>query len=242
MMRTPYLLTLTFALACTAKSDGSTTDETATDPASDATSGDESTIGTQTTGPDTPTSTTGDTTTDDATTSDTTTGDATTGGTEDAVCAALCAHEVECDSPFAESCLEDCAQARAIAAYPGEACLALQDEVFACQTATSCEELLDPGASACEAENWAMISDACTSEQCDAYAARLLECNFIDEDWQISRAYECTYFVAEASLVSAACLEATEASIACVPGLTCEQIDAGEGCEAEEQASDEACL
>ncbi|MBZ5708130.1 hypothetical protein [Nannocystis pusilla] len=231
-MRTPYLLTLTLALACTAKGDGSTTDETTTDPASSTTSDDPSTTGTPTTGPDAPTSSTGDATT----------GDATTGGVEDAICAALCAHEVECDSPFAEGCLENCAQARAIAAYPGEACLALQDEIFACQTAASCQELLDPGASPCEAENNALISDACTSEQCDAYAARLFECNFIDEDWQISRAYECTYFVAEASLVSAACLEATEASIACVSGLTCEQIDAGDGCDAEEQASDEACL
>lgn len=242
MMRTLYFLTLTLALACTAKGDGSTTDETTTGPSSDATSGDASTAGTPTTGPDASTTATGDANTDDTTTADTTTSDTTTGGTEDAVCAALCAHRVECDSPFAEGCLEDCMEARAIAAYPGEACLALQDELFACQTAASCEDLDDPGASSCEAESYAMISDACTSEQCDAYAARLLECNFIDEDWQISRAYECTYFVAEASLVSAACLAATETSIACVPGLTCEQIDAGEGCDAEKQAEDEACL
>lgn len=129
-------------------------------------------------------------------------------------------------------------------AYPGEACGALHDAYLACHVAATCDELAgQPDNELCSAERDALDSEACTLAICNTYADRLIECGLAAESWKLSRSLECSYSLLENRIGAGdACGDASEALMACVVALPCDQLNSGDACEAEEQASDEACL
>ena len=81
-----------------------------------------------------------------------------------------------------------------------------------------------------------------TTDLCDSYADRLIECGLAEAEWKVDRAFECTMAMAEARFeFSEACGDASEASLTCVIASTCEQIDHATSCEAEAAAADMIC-
>ncbi len=223
MMRTATLCSLALAiLACNPDKGESNTDGAITDGATSGTTTDGATSGTTT----------------DAATSGTT--DDPTGGAA-GPCVDYCVKLDECGVEGTADCPEGCPIGVARYEYAGEACGALYGESLACKAAATCEELMnDKGL--CQDKLEALIVDACTTDLCDMYADRLIECNFIEAEGKVFTAFECTMALSENSVeIGAACGDAAEARIACVIKLECGQIDSAEGCEAESMAETMAC-
>ena len=168
-------------------------------------------------------------------------GESDTDGSAAGSCADYCAKLDECGDPQAAECLEGCPLGVARYEYAGKACGALYGESLACRTAATCEELAnDEGL--CEHKLEALIVDACTTDLCDRYADRLIECNSIPADGKVFTGFECTMALSEARVeISAACGDAAEASIACVLKLECGEIQSSESCAAEAMAKDMVC-
>lgn len=163
------------------------------------------------------------------------------GGTTDP-CPDYCARLDECGDPAAADCPETCQRSVAWYEYPGEACGALHGEYLECKTAATCEAL-EGQRGLCQDQLDALISDTCTTNLCDTYADKLIECGLAEADWKVDRAYECTQALSEARFkFSDACGDATEATYTCVVQRSCDQIDAGTGCEPEATNADMICV
>jgi hypothetical protein len=192
-------------------------------------------------------STTGDlSTTGDASVTGGATNDTTPTGTTDdptgelpAQCVDYCAKLEACGTNDSDGCAERCAFGLVQYQYPGEACLARYGEYLACHSDVTCAALAE---GACSDEPEFLAVDACTTELCDTYADRLIECGLADPEWKLARAFECTTSMLEARFEhSDACGDATEAALACGISGTCEQINEAEFCEAERVTADEIC-
>ena len=231
------LLAVMAVFACTPEKDAPDTDGPATGTSTSApTEAGDSTTGAEDTAATDETTAAGDTSTGEATT---TTDDPT--GAAVGPCADYCALLAACDDRRAEGCMDGCADQALQYAYPGEACTALHEDYLACMTGQTCEALA--AGSPCEEESYAIESDACTIGICDDYADRLVECDLADPDWKFARAFECTMAMFEARFeVGDACGDANEASVVCVAGAACEELESAEACQAEADAVNMICL
>jgi hypothetical protein len=171
---------------------------------------------------------------------ETSTGDATTGAIEDDGCASQCANEAACEGAPDPECVADCRRVGDGYAFSGAACRALYEEFTICMGAATCEELAQPGA--CDGEFAALISETCTIPQCMDLCARQIECNFVEADAQVECAFACTTSLGSAAIdLGQACVDAGLAALTCTATLSCEQLEEGDGCEAEFAAQQMAC-
>lgn len=187
--------------------------------------------------------TSGTTAADSEATSESTGGGAeagTTGGST-SLCGTFCTKLAVCEDPRAGDCTWSCTLAESWFDYIGPACGEVYDEYVLCGIGRTCMELAtNPGVCADVLDKAAEV-DVCTTDLCEAYADRGIECGLVAPEDKGSSAYTCSATLAQTLSGGAGCTQAEEAVITCQTTAACEELAAGTACKDEAEAADAAC-
>lgn len=158
-------------------------------------------------------------------------------------CPALCDKLSTCGDPSADTCASTCAAEGEPYDYIGAGCRAIYDEYNLCRTDLGCGDLqTDAGPTPCsDIREQLYTSERCTTDLCDRHADRVVECGLVAPEYRQNHALECSSAIAETVAVGPDCTAKSEALYECILALSCAQIDAADGCDAEEDAQNIAC-